>query len=282
MKLHSLIQKLCDASGFARRAKNQILAPPILEEALRFPYGGFRWKTKLLKGSDYTVLASRDLGNWLPVWEGTAREGPIEYIDSEAFKFSYRFYRLLTGEVFSSNVLGYASVPLPPGFSLIANPFDSSESVSDIFGKSPEGTSLNKFDTRLFRLAENAIKSGRWMDPSEKLLRGEGAIFFNPTTDYKTANFVGEVFRGALSVPIPAGFSLRGSLVPRAGSLVQDLSFPISNGDAVHLFDRDGQRYHVYPYAESRWTAGEPVLAVGEAFWIAKTEPKNWIGNLVI
>ena len=48
--------------------------------------------------SDYMVLASRDLLTWPPVFEETAQEGPIEYIDSEAFKFPYRFYRLLTGD----------------------------------------------------------------------------------------------------------------------------------------------------------------------------------------
>jgi hypothetical protein len=282
MRLLSLIQKLGVASRFVRGGEGRPFVPPVLKEALRFPYGGFRWRTQLPKDSDYTVLASRDLRTWLPVLQETAREGLIEYIDSEAFKFPYRFYRLLTGELCSANVIGYASVSLPPGFSMIANPFDSSESVRDTFKKWPEGSSLNKFDTRLFRLVENAIGSGKWMDPNEKLLRGEGAIFFNPTTDYKTANFVGEVVQGNLSVPIPSGFSLRSSLVPQAGSLAEDLRFPIADGDVVHLFDRDQQRYLLYPYADGKWTAGQPVLGVAEAFWIAKTVPGNWIRNLVI
>jgi hypothetical protein len=165
---------------------------------------------------------------------------------------------------------------------MIANPFDSSEAVSDTFKKWPDGTSLNKFDTRRFRLVENAVQRGRWMVPNEKLLRGEGAIFFNPTSDYKTASFVGEVCQGNFSLPIPSGFSLRGSLVPQAGSLTEDLGFPIADGDVVHLFDRDRQKYLLSPYSDGKWTAGQPVLAVGEAFWVAKTEPRNWIRNLII
>jgi hypothetical protein len=206
----------------------------------------------------------------------------MECVDSEAFKFGHRFYRLQIGDSFSANVIGYASVSLPPGFSIIANPFESPNTVADTFKDWPDNTTLNKFDARQFRLVENAVKEGKWINPSERLVPGEGAIFFNPTLDYKSVNFVGQVMFGKLTSPIPAGFSLRSSLVPRPGNLVDDLEFPISDGDVVHLFDRDAQKYVLHPYEAGKWTAGAPVLAVGEAFWVAKKEPGNWIRSFVI
>ncbi len=265
-----------------RRGRNESLAPPILREPERFPYGAFRWKTQLPAGTSYSVLASPNLRSWAQVSQGEAKETPIEYVDSEAPKFTCRFYRLLTGELNSANVIGYASISLPPGFSMIANPFDSSSSVGEMFKKWPEGTTLHRFDTRQFRLVENAIKSGKWSDPNEKMLRGVGAIFFNPTSEYKMASFVGEVCQGNLSAPIPSGFSLRGSLTPQAGNLIDDLGFPIAEGDVIHLFDRERQKYVLHPYANGRWTAGQPVLGIGEAFWVAKTESRNWTQTLMI
>ena len=96
------------------------------------------------------------------------------------------------------------------------------------------------------------------------------------------ASFVGEVCQGNLSTPIPSGFSLRGSLVPRAGNLVDDLSFPIAEGDVVHLFDRERQKYVLHPYTSGKWVAGQPLIGLGEAFWVAKTESRNWIQTLTI
>lgn len=244
---------------------------------MRFPYGPFRFKASLAKGIEYRVLASTDLRTWNALMHGTASEATIEVIDSEAFKFTYRFYHMTAADRLSENVIGYASVSLPPGFSMIANPFHTNRTVSQTFERWPDGTTLNRFDTRLFRLSENAIKGGKWSNPTERLLPGEGAIFFNPTSDYKSASFVGEVLQGQLSQPVPSGFSIRSSLVPQAGNLQDDLHFPITNGDVIHLFDRDGQKYVLHPYADGKWTAGPPIIGVGESFWVAKTKPGNWI-----
>jgi hypothetical protein len=231
----------------------------------------------------YRILASTDLSHWTPIAEGIAGAEYEEYIDSEAFKFSYRFYRAQARAVSSVNVIGYASVALPPGFSLIANPFDSgSNTVGHLITNWPDGTTLNKYDARLLRLTENELKDGKWTNPSEQLLQGEGAIFFNPTDDYRSHSFVGEVAQGEMTTPIPSGFSLRGSLVPKPGNLYEDLQFPISEGDVIHIFDRDRQKYVLYPFENGQWTAGAPILGIGESFWVAKAEPGNWIKHLLI
>ena len=279
MNIQDLIAKVGDNKW---RGKGEPVAPPALGDAVRFPYGPFSFKTRLRKGTDYVIEASTDLQHWNFIARDTASAETIEHIDSEAFKFSHRFYRVLAGGVLSLNVLGYASVTLPPGFSMIANPLDGpSNSVGEMFKGWPDGTTLNKFDTRFFRLAENEIKFGKWTNPGEKLLPGEGAIFFNPTSDYKSHSFVGEVMQGNLSIPIPSGFSIRSSLLPLAGSL-EELDFPISDGDVIHVFDRDRQTYVLYPYEGGKWTTGQPALSVGESFWVAKTEAGNWTRNLVI
>ena len=157
-KLNSLLQRIGARAPFFIGAKDEPTPPPVLRDARRFPYGPFRFRTELPKGKEFTVLASTDLRTWTAIGAGRGAEEPVEYIDSDAFKFSYRFYRLVSGELQAANVIGYASVSLPPGFALIGNPFDSNDPVPEVFNGWPEGTSLNKFDTSLFRLTENAIK----------------------------------------------------------------------------------------------------------------------------
>lgn len=279
MPVKRLLQHLKGARALRRHDQSGVA--PVLSGAIRFPYGPFQFKVRLPKGASYSILASTDILTWHPIAEDASRAESIDYLDSAAHKFSHRFYRVLAHDVFSANVIGYASIMLPPGFSLIANPLDSpSNSVSALFTGWPDGTTLNKFDTRFFRLSANEVKADKWANPTETLAPGEGAVFFNPTSDYKSHSFVGTVTLGALSVPVPAGFSLRSSLVPQPGHVVDDLKFPIAEGDVIHLFDRDGQKYSVHPFANGKWTAGPPILGVGEAFWVAKTEPGNWTRTL--
>src|SRR6266700_1076954 len=272
MRMPGVLQRV-EGALFSRH-RHAESEPPVLKEATRFPYGPFRFKTALAKGIPYSILTSSDMVNWNPIAEGTAGNDGLEYVDSDASKFNHRFYRVVAGEVPSSNILGYASVTLPPGFSLIGNPLNApSNTVGQLFKDWPEGTMLNKFDTRLFRLGENAVKNGSWINPLEKLVPGEGAILFNPTTEYKSHSFVGEALEGSFSTPVPSGFSLRSCMIPQSGNLCDDLGFPISDGDVVHLFDRDRQKYVLHPFENSKWTAGPPVVGLGESFWVAKAKP---------
>ncbi len=166
---------------------------------------------------------------------------------------------------------------------MIANPFDAANNtIAQLIKGWPDGTTFNRFDTRLFRLSDNAVKYGKWTNPGEKLLPSEGGIFFNPTSDYKSLNFVGDVMQGNLSVPIPAGFSMRSPLLPHPGQLDEDLGFPIGEGDVIHLFDRDQQTYVLYPFAGGKWTRGAPVINMCESFWVAKTEAANWTRAILV
>jgi hypothetical protein len=275
MSFTSYFQRIGRATGSNRNGEK--VAPPVLGPAVRFPYGAFQFKARIAKGAAFEIQASNDLKNWRVIVEDSSPDETIEYVDSEAAKFSHRFYRVMVGPVSSANVLGYATTLLPPGFSMIANPFNApSNAVCELFKELPDGTKLNKFDTRFFQLTENTFRDGKWSRPSETLSPGEGAILFNPTSDYKYLSFVGDVIQGQISIPVPAGFSVRSSPFPRGGSVHADLGFPIADGDVVHLFDRDQQKYVLYPYDPQTWASTPPLVGVAESFWIAKSSPENW------
>ena len=281
MGLNSLIKRLNPRAGSAS-LKGVVIEPPVLVAPVRFPYGPFRFAAHLLKGLPYEIQVSTDLKNWIPIFDDTS-PGEVEYTDSSAAKFSFRFYRMSVNGTLSENVVGYASVTLPPGYSMIANSLEAKDSsVAELFKAMPDGTTLSKFDPQASRLNENTLAQGKWTNPWEKLAPGEGAIIFNPTSDYKTLNFAGNVRLGSFSVPIPVGFSIRSSPVPLPGRLQADLHFPIAEGDVIHLFDRDRQKYVLHPVDAPGWASNPPVVGVGESFWVAKQSAKNWIGNVTV
>ena len=264
-------------SMFYRKSKAAAVPSPHLESPKRVPYGPFQFRVNLSEGVGYEVQASSNLKNWTTVSANRSVGGLLESTDSDAHKFSYRFYRVIAEAVVSDNVVGYATMVAPPGYSMIAQPLQAaSTTVSAILAGLPDGVTLNKFDTNLFKLTENTVKGGHWTVPNETLRPGEGAILFNPTSDSLNINFAGDVMQGENIMHIPAGFSVRSSQLPIAGRLHRDLGFPIATGDVVHLFDRDKQNYVIYEYDPKRWEANPPVVGVGESFWIGKTSPGSW------
>jgi len=281
MNLDTLIRRIGINGPLFAAKKSEPSVSPALTDATRLPNGTFQFKARLAKGIPFVVQASTDQENWSAVLNGISSGELTSYTDGYAARFNYRFYRLLAGQALPSHVLGFVSITLPPGFSMIACPLESSSNtVGKAFKDWPDGTTLNKFDTQQFRLVENAVKYSQWTNPSEKLMPGEGAIVFNPTSDYRSVCFTGEARQKDISIPIPSGFSMRSSPVPQPGSLVEDLAFPITDGDVIHVFDRDKQQYVLYPYENGKWTAGTPMMSVGEAFWVAKAEPGTWTRNL--
>lgn len=270
-------------SFFTRKTKASPPPRPVLDQAMRFPYGQFQFRFQLAKGTSYEIQTTSDLQNWAPLSNDKAESADTEFLDAGAEKFNVRFYRVISETVVSANVVGYVSITLSPGFSLISNPLNApSNAVEKLFSNLPEGSTLHKFDTVLFRLNENSFTRGKWSRPFETLAPGEGAIVQNPTPDHKRVDFVGEVLQGDLSLTIPAGFSIRSSMLPLSGPLHPDLQFPIADGDVVHLYDREAQKYVIYSYQAGQWTPDVPVIRVAEAFWVGKTSPGTWTRNFVL
>jgi hypothetical protein len=88
-----------------------------------------------------------------------------------------------------------------------------------------------------------------------------------------TITTVGEVMQGALSNPVPSGFSIEASQVPQAGRLVTDLGFPAADQDVIYQYNATTGQYVVNTYDLSGtggWDPAEPTIAVGEGFWSRK------------
>src|SRR5215813_5968974 len=112
MSLTSFIQKFGSSSRQQRQRGESL--PLLLNSGVRFPYGAFRFKIQVGKNIPFEIHASSDLKYWQTIVADTAPEDVVEYVDSEAHKFSYRFYRAQVGTTNSLNTYGYATVTLPP------------------------------------------------------------------------------------------------------------------------------------------------------------------------
>jgi hypothetical protein len=179
--------------------------------------------------------------------------------------------------VYSVNAVGYVKVNVQPGFQMIANPLKAADNtVGALLPGVPAGTTVYKFDSATGQYDIANFIFGSWQNPGITLNPGEGAFIFNPTQANIELTFVGEVEQGALSNPLPAGFSVRGSQVPQAGLISSDLGFPAAAGDAVYQFNPGTQGYEPFSFIFGSWQPAEPSLAVGESVFVSKAAAGNW------
>jgi hypothetical protein len=168
--------------------------------------------------------------------------------------------------VYSLNIVGYVNTPLVSGFNLIANPLDNgTNSLSSLFPAAGFGDTVFQFVNGAF---VSSTYLGAWAP--DLVSPPGGGVFYQASAAF-TNTFVGNVLTGNLTNPVPAGFSIRSSQVPQAGTLDQ-LGYPAAFGDTAFFFR--GGAYTSSTYLGT-W-APDLTVGVGESFWIQTSAAVNW------
>lgn len=190
-------------------------------------------------------------------------------------------------QVYSQNAVGYINITIKPGFNLVGNQLiqaagPNNTSIGTLLPAPPQLTTFYGFTPGSgFSSTTYDTDLGGW-DPSPDgnpaltLPYGGGGFIFNPSSAF-TLTLVGDVGQGSLANPVPSGFSIRSSKVPQAGAISAVLGFPPSQLDVVNQFANPGG-YSQYTFDNDLggWDPSEPVLAVGEAIFIASPSGHPW------
>jgi len=193
----------------------------------------------------------------------------------------------ISAQVYSVNVVGYSNASVAPGFNLLANPLDNKtgNNLANLFPTPPDGLQIFLYRSGAYEVVNYDSMFGGW-DPATAatgtiLAPGEG-YWLNWPNAASTLTFVGDVMQGTLNNTLPAGYSIRGSMVPQAGKLVTDLGFPIGDGDVIFTFV--GGAYQVYNYDSmfGGWDPKEPEVAVGQGFWALKQAAATWTRTFTV
>jgi len=189
--------------------------------------------------------------------------------------------------VYSLNVVGYINQTWPSGkFQMIANQLNTTNNtIGSLITSPPDATTLLKWNGTSFDIATFAIFLGGWDHPTYTLNPGEGA-FINAAAAY-TNTYVGEVLQGTHTNAFPAGYSIRASQIPLAGTLTQ-LQLPatqFADGDAVLQWNVTKQTYDIYTLLGGLWLGGpltEPTLAIGESMFLFPAKAGVWTQTFTV
>jgi hypothetical protein len=178
--------------------------------------------------------------------------------------------------VYSVNVVGYVNKTLNPGYSLIANPFNTAagtaSSINALLPSPPPGTVVFTFDTGIQNFVGNSFDEFAlaWSDPAMQLNLGSGFFINIPAGNPPyVLTFVGEVATGNVANNPNNAFSIRSSKVPQAGAVSTVLGLQPGPGDVLFKFNTTIQNFEGYSYDEFAltWGPSEPVVDVAEAFF---------------
>jgi hypothetical protein len=191
-------------------------------------------------------------------------------------------------QVYSVNMVGYINQQIPAGFSMVANHLNASPDnrVINLFTAPPNLTTIYKYNTSgplAGQFSTVRFSDSEWeLDTTITLGPGEG-VFINAPTAF-TQTFVGEVALTS-SVNIVPGFQIASSALPQSLPISQappaGLGYPATPLDQIFRYNPANGQYFTHTYTGDvgeEWDGGEPVPAVGEAFWVRSraTAAKSW------
>jgi hypothetical protein len=237
-------------------------------------------------GATCLVEVSENLINWTTfgLLEIPATGGSALLKDTNAANLDHRFYRASSGTNRSANAVGYVRRRFNGGFTQMANPLNNPPNRSDhILPEPPDNTIAFIWPSSAYTIFTfvDGIgwdPSGFWQYP------GSGTFIQSPFSGF-TSVFVGEVPQGRLTNALTMGgltmgWNMLGSMVPQAGRLTTDLSFPASDGDAFYRYHNENGRrgYEIATFETAiGWDPVEPSLSIGDSFWLQCTTAKLWI-----
>jgi hypothetical protein len=260
------------------------VAPAIVAPTVQ-PSGNFVMFLPGVIGRTNTIQVSSNLQSWVTLTNLVNTSGTLVYTDSQAVGAAQRYYRVWIEGFYASNVVGFARVLVPTGHSIVAVQFNAPDRrVVSVFGSVPGGARVSKFRPATADFGVNIFDPDfmAWLDPNQTFSAGDAAFFENPSASPYLWTQVGDVPQGQINVPLAPGYQMTASVVPQGGRLQTDLGFPPAGGELIYLF-RNG-RYQISQYDPDfeAWLPSEPVVNVGEGFFVFRQTSATWTRNFTV
>jgi len=155
-------------------------------------------------------------------------------------------------QVYSLNIVGYVNVPVPSGYSILANPLSAGVTNGANEIMTPiDGEQILTWNGAGYDYVSYDVGFGGWIDadfnPSvpPSLPPGKGFFFFNPGAS-ATVTFVGQVVPSpgvTNSLNLPSGYSLVGSPLPATVTDITTAPIRLPLIDGLQMLEWGGAAY---------------------------------------
>jgi len=214
------------------------------------------------------------------------------------------------GNVYSLNIVGYATIAIQPGYNLLANPLSAgatngaNEIMPILDGEQILTWSGTAFTEVMYD--SGASPTPGWVKADDttpaappSLPPGKGFFFFNPANTATNVTFVGQVIPGpssSVTNVLASGYSLIGSLLPASVALITNTPVSLPIVDGMQILKWSGKAYVETMYdsgasptpgwvkADDTTATTAPAYNIGDGFFFFNPQPasnpQNWIQSL--
>jgi hypothetical protein len=204
--------------------------------------------------------------------------------------FSAALLAGIRGAQAQGNILGYAAVTVPSGFSLMANPLSSGlTNGANEIGLLIEGEIIHTWNGTGFDSFSYDPAAGGWLDAQSQpaappmLPPGQGFFFFNPGPPTNVV-FSGRISPGpgsTIGMELPSGYSLLASLVPAAVNDISSAPVNLPLVDDMLVLTWAGSTYvsTSYDHSIAGWVDANlvpkpaPSYSIGQSFFVFNPGP---------
>ncbi len=238
--------------------------------------GQLEWVQVGRPGKKLTSDYSLDLLNWKDFTSDSSASGEMRIPFNRPEGINNLFIRTWEEDTgYAARAIGYATLTLPSGKSLISNPLVNGDNrVTDILPNVPSGSSLAKFNPATGKWETNTFTAA-WSQPGMTLAPGEGAVLDNKGDAFSVL-LVGFTPWQKTTLSIPAGDSVVSPALAKGGLLSSRLGLPLAEGLVVKLLNNGTGIYDAYTVSNGAWSPAEPVVALGQAFIVIAPSALNW------
>jgi len=234
-------------------------------------------------GFSLLLQCSPDLTNWTVI-AAPPLEQPIDYVNPDPTSTKTCFYRVIyvQGEVtdasiaealahlmFSANIVGLENVTIQPGWNLAANPLNGLPQDGPL-GDLPNGMVFVPFK----RTEANTYQDGEWRRGVPLTRSTMGGWLYNPSSTPVTITYVGEAPGASSKAQLPAGWSVRSSVIDTPVGNDSLLGYPLYAGDALYEFNPLGTGtdiWFTHLHTVDGWDTA-PTLTAGQGVLIYKVK----------
>jgi hypothetical protein len=193
------------------------------------------------------------------------------------------------GNVYSLNIVGYATVTIPQNYSILSNPLSTGTNGANEIMPIIDGELILTWDNAGKKFVQTGFDSGfgGWVGADgttasvpPSLPPGKGFFFFNPNPA-TNVTFVGQVVPGPASqnqLPLPVGYSLVGSPLPATVAQITNapVSLPVIDGMLILTWDSTAKSYVQTGFdsgfggwvkADGTTPSVAPAYAIGQGFF---------------
>jgi len=186
-------------------------------------------------------------------------------------------------QVYSQNIVGYSTVPLSDGFTMVANQLDldgtgTNNTITTVLGTNlPVNTTVEAWNGSSF--ASTKWTGTKWTASNELITNAmqPGVGFFVSSPVATNITEVGNVLQGTNVLTITPGFQVVSETVPTTGGIQTTFGYTPTKNDKVEIWN--GSSFATRTWTGSAWLGGgEPQLTVGESVFLdsASTGDTNW------